>query len=76
MNEMILRGAKAIRAKVPEGYGMTGEEAAAYARAFIEAMSKPTAAMIKAGWQDGNAGYGEGEEMEPIWRAMIKAALE
>lgn len=45
------------------------------ARAAIEAIRKPTDAMIQRGWQDGAGGWGEGEEIPDIWRAMIDAAL-
>lgn len=45
------------------------------ARFAIQAMREPTPEMVEVGWRDGNAGWGEGEEMAPIWRAMIDAAL-
>lgn len=40
------------------------------AKAAIQAMREPTPDMIEAGWQDGMAGFGEGEEWEPVWKAM------
>ena len=46
--EMVERVARAIKAKVPVGYGMTEDEALEYARAAIEAMREPTDAMRKA----------------------------
>jgi hypothetical protein len=46
------------------------------ARAVIAAMREPTEAMMYAGWQRGVFGDGEGEEMGPIWRAMIDEALK
>ena len=47
-----------------------------YARAAIAAMREPTEEMVEAGWQEGMAGFGEGEECEPVWRATIDAALK
>ncbi len=41
--------ARAIKAKVPIGYGMTDDEAMVYARAAIEAMRSPNLAMVIAG---------------------------
>lgn len=48
MTSMVEKGATAILAKVPAGYGMTKAEAADYARAAIEAMKEPTPAMLVA----------------------------
>jgi len=42
------------------------------ARAALSAMREPTDAMLDAGWK----GFGEGEECEPVWQAMIDAALK
>lgn len=74
MSEMIDRGAAAILAKVPLGYGMTKAEAAEYTRAVIESLREPTAAMLAA------------DEVHPSchmcgghldgWRLMIDEALK
>lgn len=64
---MIETVARAIRAKVPVGYGMTEDESLDYARAAIEAMREPTDAMVGAGqW-----------EIDPVamFQNMIDAAL-
>ncbi len=45
------------------------------ARAAIQAMREPTAAMLTAGYEKGCGGWGEGEECGPIWTSMIDAAL-
>jgi len=91
MSEMIERVAEAIYlahiknyaglAKQPEGKweqlaDWQKDYGRAQARAAIEAMREPTDAMIEAGWQDGMAGFGEGEECEPVWHAMIDEALK
>lgn len=46
---MVEKMAKAILAKVPEGYGMTEAEAVEYARASLEAARDPDVLMIVAG---------------------------
>ena len=40
--------ARAIKDRVPFGYGMTDDEAMVYARAAIEAMRTPNLAMVTA----------------------------
>ena len=72
-SEMVQRAADAIHAAA--GDEMGEKRRREVARAVIAAMREPTEAMINAGWEDGNNGYGEGEEMAPIWRAMIDEAL-
>lgn len=77
--------ARAIMAKVPQGYGMTAGEALDYARAAIEAMKVPTESMVKAGHIPtrqiplGNGmhatGLGLGADQSRIFDAMIDAAL-
>lgn len=51
------------------------DRARSAARAALAAAREPTTAMIERGWQEGMAGFGEGEEPEPVWRAMIDEAL-
>jgi hypothetical protein len=60
--------AKAILAKVPNGYGMTNDEALEYARAAIEAMREPTEAMCLAAkiWSP---------SLRESYQQMIDAAL-
>lgn len=77
---MIEKVARAIRAKVPEGYGMTGAEAVEYARAAVEAMREPTEAMFSdstviTGRDSEGYGISEGDAKE-VWRAGIDGALQ
>lgn len=77
---MVERVAQAIMAKVPQGYGMTAEEATGYARVAIEAMREPTEAMVDAGWDkevfaDGAAYTYLGHVAVEAYQAMIDAAL-
>jgi hypothetical protein len=37
---------------------------------------RPTENMIEAGWRDGMSSFGEGEESEPVYLAMIAAFLD
>lgn len=54
---------------------ITRESERVKARAAIEAMREPTEGMVDAGWKRGLLGWGEGEECEPVWKAMIDEAL-
>lgn len=81
VTEMVSRVAKAIRGKVPFGYGMTDEEAINYARAAIEAMSNPTSRMIKASegaiykYRPEGKWYSMREKHKLRYQAMIQEAL-
>jgi len=66
--------ARAIRAKVPVGYGMTESEALDYARAAIEAMQGPTEDMVDAGVA-ADLGEDSYDMVSFAYRAMIDAAL-
>ena len=69
--------ARAIMAKVPQGYGMTAGEALEYARAAIEAMREPSEAMILDGYNalmEWDARTGEDYGIGEVWRAMIDAS--
>jgi hypothetical protein len=79
--DMVERVRDAILSRVPAGYGMTSDEASEYARAAIEAMSEPTAAMVDAVFDreldiywsykaDGRPGG-----PKDVWSVMIDAAL-
>ena len=72
MSDMIDRAAGAILAEVPEGYGMTDDEARNYARAVIEMMREPTEAMIDAALDE----LVPSGDFIPAYRAAIEAALE
>lgn len=71
MSEMIARGATAVLAKVPLGYGMTRLEALEYSRAVIEAIREPTEDMLDAACL---AEYNSVPSYKTIWQAMIDTA--
>jgi hypothetical protein len=73
--KMIERIARAINpvAWLVEGQLSQREESLRAAERVVVAIEKPTKVMIEAGWKIGNCGWGEGEEMEPIWRSMVQA---
>lgn len=76
MSTMIERVATSILAKVPDGYGMTKQEAGDYARAAIEAMKLHTKAMDSAGYDAyPSSVIRTGVDHLDIYRAMIDAAL-
>lgn len=71
--EMVKRGATAIKAKVPYGYGMTDSEAEEYARAVIEAMMEPNKSMVFFGMDAMSR-----DDLEPTegeFRAGFQAAM-
>jgi hypothetical protein len=72
MSGMIERGAAAILAKVPIGYGMTKTEALEYARAVIEEMREPTPEMIAAG---GKMVWGSEIAFKDAWEEAWDAAI-
>ena len=80
MSEMVERAARAA-GEVPimcGTYSLSGDDAVAVARAVIEAMREPTAAMIEAGSEKLLAlrgGVPLSTQVEAIFRAMIDAAL-
>lgn len=79
MSEMIERVAQAIAAKyVGEESKYLNSLSLAYrgiARAAIEAMLKPTEAMIAAAVEEIDPGWIEYKSGEECWRAMIEEAL-
>lgn len=46
------------------------------ARAAVKAMRECTDEMIEIGWQDGQAGWGEGEDIKPVWTSICDAILK
>ena len=82
---MIERVARAILAKVPQGYGMYEQEAREYAKAAIEAMREPSHAMKLVGGLRCEAMMFENDpeysgvifnDMAVVFRDMIDAALQ
>ena len=67
--------ARAIRARVPAGYGMTEAESMDYARAAIETLVAPTEEMVLAGW-DQLSREPSPHAAEACWQAMIAVALQ
>ena len=77
MSDMIERGAMAILAKVPLGYGMTTMEAFEYSSCAIAATRVPTAEMIQAGkiQLQSISGFEEYQKVVAIWKAMHAAMM-
>jgi hypothetical protein len=73
---MVERVAASILAKVPDGYGMTKQEAMEYAVTAIGAMRNHTSAMDSAGYDAyPSSVIRTGVDHLDIYRAMIDAAL-
>ena len=77
MSDMIERGAMAILAKVPLGYGMTTMEAFEYSRAANAATRIPTDMMIEAGkiQLQSISGFEAEKKLTAIWGAMHAAMM-
>lgn len=78
MSEMMERVAFATCSMQPcickNKAGFAGMPCLDRARAAFQALWEPTDEMIEAGWENGMAGFGEGEECRPVWQAMLEAA--
>lgn len=82
---MVEKMAKAILAKVPEGYGMTEAEAIEYARAVLPAMRESTDAMARKAdgltdlvgpYEEANTPEARLDEFKCAWRVMIDKAIQ
>lgn len=64
---------------VPDGDEPSGHSWRLYlpaARIAVKAMRKCTNAMIRVGWQEGQAGWGEGEDVARVWESICEAILK